>query len=298
MPWGITHDDVNLYVCDRDNNTIRQIDISTKQTSIVAGSAGMSGSSNGIGPNARFYSPFGIVRVGDYLFVCDENNSTIRAIHIPTKEVTTLAGTVGVQGVSDGAGTSARFNTPYGIASDGANLYVCDMGCSTIRKIVIASRVVTTFAGSAAAQGSTDGNGTAALFLFPEAITCDGTNLYVTDTCNHTIRKIVMATRTVSTFAGTAGLTGLTDGIGNEARFKNPRGIIIDGTDLYVCDSTNSRIRKIAIPSGQVTTLTGGDGPGYQNGFVSVQKLYSPFGICMLDNILYFTQPHCIRRVN
>jgi len=88
-------------------------------------------------------------------------------------------------------GTAARFSAPNGITTDGTNLYVTDTGNSTIRKIVISTGVVTTLAGSSAgSSGSTDGTGTSARFYSPYGITTDGTNLYVADTFNHTIRKI------------------------------------------------------------------------------------------------------------
>ncbi|MBI5236082.1 MAG: hypothetical protein HY886_07530, partial [Deltaproteobacteria bacterium] len=76
-------------------------------------------------------------------------------------------------------------------------------------------------------------------------ITTDGTNLYVADTYNHTIRKIVISTGVVTTLAGTALSTGSTDGTGSVARFYNPFGITTDGTNLYVADTSNHTIRKI-----------------------------------------------------
>ena len=109
-----------------------------------------------------------------------------------------------------------RVPRPFGIASDGAgNLYVADTDNSTIRKIVIATKAVTTVAGSAVQTGSMDGTGAAALFDHPTGVACDGAgNLYVADYNNSTIRKIVIATRAVTTFAGRPGLAGDTDGTG------------------------------------------------------------------------------------
>jgi hypothetical protein len=100
--------------------------------------------------------------------------------------VTTLAGSS--QGNADGTGTAATFNNPYGVATDGTNLYVGDQGNHRIRKIVIATGVVTTLAGNA--SGNADGPGTAATFNNPYGVTTDGTNLYVGDFNNHRIRKI------------------------------------------------------------------------------------------------------------
>ena len=100
--------------------------------------------------------------------------------------VTTLAGSS--SGNTNATGTSARFNNPRGITTDGTNLYVADRVNHRIRKIVISSGVVTTLAGSS--SGSTDATGTSASFNAPIGITTDGNDLYVVDQNNHRIRKI------------------------------------------------------------------------------------------------------------
>lgn len=215
------------------------------------------GSTDGTGAAARFNGPRGITTDGTNLYVSDTDNHTIRKIVIATGVVTTLAGTAGAFGSIDGTGTAARFNGPYGITTDGIDLYVTDLGNSVIRKVVIATGVVTTFAGTAGANGTADGTGAAARFNFPGAITTDNTNLYIGDTSNHTIRKIVIATGVVTTLAGTAGLFGSTDGAGAAARFNFPNGITTDGTNLYVSELMNGTVRTIGIATGTVTTLAG-----------------------------------------
>ena len=102
--------------------------------------------------------------------------------------VTTLAGT-GSSGSANGTGTSASFYNPFGITTDGTNLYVGDTKNHLIRQIVISTGVVTTVAGTGS-SGSANGTGTAASFYYPIGITTDGTNLYVADISNHLIRKI------------------------------------------------------------------------------------------------------------
>jgi len=91
--------------------------------------------------------------------------------------VTTLAGT-GSSGSANGTGTSASFNYPRGITTDGTNLYVADKSNHLIRKIVISTGAVTTLAGTGS-SGSANGTGTSASFYYPNGITTDGTNLYV-----------------------------------------------------------------------------------------------------------------------
>jgi sugar lactone lactonase YvrE len=160
--------------------------------------------------------------------------------------VTTFAGTAGSYGSTDGTGTDALFNSPSSITTDGTSLYVADTGNNTIRKIVISTKKVSLFAGSTNGDsGSTDGTGTTARFNNPYGITTDGTSLYVADYGNHTIRKIVLATRMVSTLAGKTGSYGATDGTGTDARFNNPLGITMDENNLYVADTGNNTIRKM-----------------------------------------------------
>src|SRR3989338_3854224 len=160
-----------------------------------------SGSTDATGTSARFYYPYGITTDGTNLFVADTYNYTIRKIVISTGVVTTIAGSAGTCGSTDATGTSARFYNSTGITTDGTNLFVADYGNYTIRKIVISTGVVTTIAGSTT-SGSTDATGTSARFYYPFGITTDGTNLYIAEQNNHTIRKIVISTGVVTTIAG------------------------------------------------------------------------------------------------
>ena len=256
-PRGITTDGSTLYIADYFNHTIRKIVIATGEVTTLAGTAGLQSSTDGTGVAARFNYPKGITTDGTNLYIADSSNKTIRKIAIESGSVTTLAGTAGVGGNIDGPGATARFWTPTGITSDGTNLYVTDKFWNSIRKIVIATGVVTTLAGSGEQGGYVDGIGVAARFYHPSGVTTDGINLYVTDTDAHTIRKIVIATGVVTTYAGMAGIGGNIDGIGASARFNWPEGITTDGTNLYVADTNNRTIRKIVIATGSVTTLVG-----------------------------------------
>jgi sugar lactone lactonase YvrE len=214
-------------------------------TSTLAGTAGSSGSTDGTGTAARFSIPYGITTDGTYLYVADSGNNTIRKIVISSGAVTTVAGTAGSSGSTDGTGTAAMFYTPYGITTDGKNLYVADSRNDTIRKIVISTGAVTTVAGTAGYSGYADGTGTEARFYDPNGITTDGKNLYVADSGNDTIRKIVISTGAVTTVAGTAGSSGSTDGTGTEARFYYPSGITTDGEKLLVAEPGNNTVRTI-----------------------------------------------------
>jgi sugar lactone lactonase YvrE len=211
----------------------------------LAGSAGVPGSTDGLLAAALFNHPVGIAIEGTNLYVADTGNNTIRKIDIASGLVSTLTGSAGVSGSTDGLLAAALFNTPYGILTDGTSLFVADTGNSTIRKIDIALGTVTTFVGTAGTSGSTDGIGAAAFFNHPGGITTDGTILYVADSGNSTIRAVVISSGAVKTLAGIAGTSGSVDAAGVAARFYHPVGITSYGSILYVTDTLNSTIRRI-----------------------------------------------------
>jgi DNA-binding beta-propeller fold protein YncE len=161
--------------------------------------------------------------------------------------VTLLAGYPGHLGSTDGTGTGALFNQPVGLAIDdsGTYLYVADLQNSTIRRVEIATGMVTTIAGKAGYNHSADGVGTAASFNRPWAITLRGTSLYIADTMSHIIRKLDLATNEVTTVAGTVGVPGYDNGTGTGSKFNWPRGIAADSTSIYVSDTYNKAIRVI-----------------------------------------------------
>ncbi len=279
-PRGLATDGTNLYVADYENHSIRRMAIVGAQVSTAAGGAGSYGSADGVRTLARFNLPYDVTTDGANLYVADGENDTIRRVSISSGAVTTLAGLAGSPGTADGTGSAARFNNPRGITTDGTNLYVADKNNYTIRKVVIATGAVTTLAGLAESYGSADGTGPAARFLSPCGITTDGMNLYVADTGNHTIRKIVISTGEVTTPAGLAGSSGFDDGTGPAARFDEPEGLTTDGTSLYVADTGNHTIRRVAIATAGVTTLAGLAGSsGVLDGTGSAARFYRPCGV-------------------
>jgi streptogramin lyase len=235
----------NVYVADTNNHLIRKITPAGVVTTL-AGTAGATGSADGTGTAATFKFPYGVAVDGSgNVYVADTINHLIRKI-TSAGVVTTLAGTAGATGSTNGTGAAARFDSPSGVAVDGSgNVYVADATNDLIRKITSAG-VVTTLAGTAGAAGQTNGTGAAARFDSPSGVAVDGSgNVYVADTINHLIRKITPA-GVVTTLAGTAGATGSADGTGTAATFKFPYGVAVDGSgNVYVADTNNDLIRKI-----------------------------------------------------
>ena len=214
--------------------------------------------------------------------MADTDNDEIRKV-TPAGVVSTLAGVAGASGSSDGKGTAASFDGPSGIVADEAgNLYVADTLNHTVRKVTSAG-AVTTIAGVAGASGFVDGAGSAARFHGPQGLALDASNnLFVADTNNNAIRKIVTASGAVTTVAGQAGIAGNTDGANSQARFHYPSGLAVNATgNLYVVDTDNHTLREIASP-GAVSTLAGLAGSsGSADGIGTAARFDFPTGVAV-----------------
>jgi len=187
-PTGIAVDQAGaLYVADRGGHTVRKI-TPRGVVSTLAGS-GQPGYTDGMGATAQFRDPMTVVvdRSGR-LFVADSGSHTIRVITSEGR-VSTVAGSPQA-GAVDGAGATARFNWPTGLALDQAgNLYVADSNNALIRKVSPDGQV-TTLAGVGHA-GSDDGPGETAGFRFPTGVAVDRQgDVYVADSANNMIRRI------------------------------------------------------------------------------------------------------------
>ena len=277
-PAGVAVDAAGrIYVAGRLDDMVRTI-TPAGVVSTLAGIPNTSGERDGPAATALFDYPTGIaVNATGTVYVADSadgspsnTTSTVRRI-TSSGEVTTLAGTAGVLGSSDGVGATASFNFLQGLAVDPVgNVYAADTFNNTVRRITAAG-VVTTVAGTAPITDTTcvtsDGVGADAKFCHPQALATDRNgNVYVADTISNTIRKITPA-GVVSTLAGHAGVSGTQDGAGTAATFDGPSGIAVDKTGtVYVADANTHLIRKISA-AGVVTTLAGADWQGSSGGF-------------------------------
>ena len=287
QPSGITFHPATstLYVADSSNHSIRTVTV----PGAVVGTY-VTGISR----------PYGIgADTAGNLYVSQDSAYAVRKIEVGSRSVSLLAG--GSWGSADGIGAAAQFAFLQGaaVAADGSRVVVADSGNNTIRSIVTSTGDVSTLAGMAGVNGHVNANGSAARFSQTRGVAYyaaapDGGWVFVADTGNNRVRKIVVDTGEVSDFAtisspsdvvlGTAQIfvTSLTRAIytvdlaGNvalyagspgataatidgdrltTARFYDPQGLGLDPAgNLWVAD--RNRVRKIDTATGNVTTLT------------------------------------------
>jgi hypothetical protein len=216
------------------------------------------------------------------------------------RSVTTLVGQAGVIGAADGTGPMAGFFRPHGIAADNAgHVFVADTRNHTIRMITVATKAVVTLAGGAGQGGVKDGVGTFASFRHPVGVAVDNAgSVYVTDDVANTIRRIDIATQTVTTLAGVADTPGSTDGAFGSGLFNGPYGVTFASGFLYVVDSNNATIRKVTVADGTVTTIAGAAGQyGNVDDTGVAARFNAPHGITTDGANLYVTDAEVLRSV-
>jgi sugar lactone lactonase YvrE len=184
VPEGLALDGSGaLYVADSAFSTILRVDPKTGATSAFAGAHSRGcATGDGVGGSAGFCGPQGLAYDGiGNLYVTD--NQSVRRVDLATAQVTTIAGSPGASGTADGVGAAALFDSPSGLAYDGAgHLYVADSFNATVRRIDVATGRVTTEIGRAGDYGVVLGAIASARLNGPEGLALGpGGALFVTD---------------------------------------------------------------------------------------------------------------------
>lgn len=266
----------NLYVADKDNHAIRLITNPSGASPAVTTIAGNSsyptpaeGNVTGAVATAKFAEPSDVaVDAANNIYVVDKNNHRIKKI--ANGVVTTLAGPVAdvisfpdfANGRADGAGGTARFYYPTGVALDlnETYLYITDKLNNLIRKVSTADGTTVTYVGNISTNESGHVNGALvdARFKNPAGITIDAAgDLYITDTHNQVIRKV--SGGQVTTIAGTVSKEGDdSNGLAADARFRYPSGIFADlEQNVYISDKLNFAVRKYYLDNANGRVVTG-----------------------------------------
>ena len=268
----------NLYVAEAMNHCVRRVDAATGAIATIAGT-GVEGYSGDGGPatEATFNQPYSLqVDSNGDVYVVDRLNYVIRKVDAATGIISTVTGTgKSGYGGDGGPGTAAQFREPNDCFLDGrGGLLIADVQDQRIRRLDLATGVITTFAGSGAKERSGDGlPATQAGILGARAVCTDSAgNTYIAEREGNGIRK-VDASGIMSTLAGT-GEFGY-GGDGSPAfisTWGGPKAIRCDRDgNLLVVDTENHAIRRIDATTSHVLTIAGGrlgaggdDGPAHE----------------------------------
>jgi sugar lactone lactonase YvrE len=278
-----------IYVADSSWRLVRKIYPGTNAVTTIAGGGS---STYGDGPTSlvRFTS-VSSVEIGPGGFIYIGDGSRIRTLHEATSMVATVAGA-----------RRTSWGTVSGVVTDSAgNVYASDQRIHVIRKFHPDGSVDFGFGGPGSTPGSADGPGTSAQFSSPAGLAIDASDrVYVADRDNSTIR-VIQTDGTVSTLAGSPGVTGSSDGVGSAARFQSPAALAVDGSGaVYVADIVNHTIRKV-LPNGTVSTFSGLAGTaGAANGAGSTARYDTPSSIAVdgSGRVYVADQSGAIRRIS
>ncbi len=221
---------------------------------------------------AEFDGPWGVaVDDSGNVYVCDSWSSRIRKISALTGIINTIAGG-GTSGLGDGGpATAAQLDLPQDLAlDDSGNVYFADLLNQRIRKITVATGIITTVAGNGT-EGFNNTDGIAAtdanLYLPYTVAVDDSGNIYIADTYNNRIRKVTKITGIITTVVGNgnAGYAG-DNGAATAAELNQPFGVALDDSaNIYIAERNNNVIRKVEKKTGIITTIAGNfiAGAGY-----------------------------------
>ncbi len=325
MPVGLEFRAGRLYVADNFWNVVRAIDVATGEATIVAGtgthsSAGLPDVSYPMdgGPATQAQLSFadrflsvasGTVQMtgtaanadivlgpGGELYIADPINRRIRRVDSPTGIITSIAGT-GAHGTSDGPAISTAIGLVQGMARDSqGNIYFTEWTTHLVRIIDAATGQLSTFAGTATAGFSGDGGpASAAQLNTPQRLAIDtNDNLYIADRLNNRIRKVDLATGTITTVAGNGQSAVIgpedlaTDGfLATQALVSGPGGVAIgpDGS-LYISQPISQLVRKVDATTGIINTVAGIAVSGFSGdgGAATSAQLYLPYDVAVGDN--------------
>lgn len=257
QPVGLSIDrQGTVFIADRDNNRIRRVEAGSGIITTVAGN-GVNGFS-GDGSQAVAASigrPEGVA-VDDQgnLYIGDTFNHRIRFVQISTGIITTVAGTGNLGDSGDGGlATAAELYLPTAVALDSqGNLYFCDRGNDQIRRVDLATGIITTVAGGMRGFSGDGGAAVTARLNAPNGLAFDSQdNLYISDSVNQRIRIVDAGSGIIRTLVGT-GVPGILGdgGPAMESALNYPSGLAIDADDnLFFADLQNDRIRAVHRPS-------------------------------------------------
>lgn len=266
----------NIFIADKLNHRVRKVTAATGLITTVAGT-GMPGYNGDGGPapaaqlNLISSSMYGTgvgtgvaVDQSGNLYIADAGNNRIRKVVASTGLIHTVAGTgSGGFGGDTGVATNAMLYAPVGVAVDNSgNLYILDWGNDRVRKVVMATGIITTLAGNGTGGPyfgeNVPATGVSLNLSFGIAVDSAGNVSFSDQNCS-CVRRVNAATGLIATVAGVGLISGSNaENIPATSAQLYPTGVAVDASgNLYIADSGNSRIRKVTASTGLITTVAG-----------------------------------------
>ena len=268
-PQGMELVGETLYVADTENHAIRRIDLTSARVDTIAGTGqqGHDRRASGPGPQIALSSPWDLAHHEGTLYIAMAGVHQLWRLTLADGVVCPHAGTGG-ENIDNGPLAQATLAQPSGIVvgkdrGDADILYFADSETSSIRSAGIdpvTGRVATLVGLDLFAFGDRDGVEHHVRLQHPIGIEWRQGELFICDTYNHKIKKVLPMTRSVQTVLG-SGAMGLHDGAGKLATFSEPSGLSFAVFEngrpplLYIADTNNHAIRIADLEADEVRTL-------------------------------------------
>jgi hypothetical protein len=279
----------NAYIADTGNNKIRFVNASTGVITTFAGTGTPGFAGDGAAPkNAQLSAPTGVaVDASGNVYIADSANNRIREVSASTGLISTVAGGASAGSSGDGGlATAALLSGPTDVATDAAgNVFIADTGNNKIRRIAFNGGFISTVVGTGTQGVSPDGTTAAAANLnAPTGVAVGATGvLYLSDTGNNQVRKVVGGVISTVAGSGTQGSQG--DGAAaTAAQLNGPTHLAVDAAgDVYIALKGGQNVREVNVASGFINTVAGTGIAGTSaSGTISTSSaLTSPQGVAV-----------------
>ena len=256
-PQGMAIDGDILYVADTENHAIRRVDLASGQVRTLAGTGeqGYDRTGGTQGLQTSLSSPWDVVLHNGVIYIAMAGIHQLWSLDLETGIVGPYAGS-GREAITDGPLPTSALAQPSGITTDGERLFFADSETSSIRNCDLDPKgSVRTLIGLGLFEfGDVDGDDFRVRMQHPIGITHHDGVLYVADTYNHKIKRVLPKTRSAFKVAGT-GSPGHVDGPFAQAQFSEPCGLSIADGKMYIADTNNHAIRVADLDAGEVATV-------------------------------------------
>ena len=256
-PQGMSLVGETLFVADTENHAIRRVDLAAGTVETIAGTGEQGHSREGRRPGrtTELCSPFDLIEHQGVLYVAMAGIHQLWSMGLTDGMIGPFAGTGG-EAITDGLLAKAELAQPCGITTDGVKLFFADSETSSVRSADLdpAGKVRTIVGLDLFVFGDKDGSDHHVRLQHPIGITHHDGVLYITDTYNHKVKRVLPSMRSAFTVLGN-GAAGHVDGAAEQAQFSEPSGISFANGKMYIADTNNHAIRVAETQSGVVSTL-------------------------------------------